>query len=186
MTAITNIFQQFDPVRPLKAEEHELYVDWQVGIGSDDIKSRLVNTVVNAGRVPVAQLFTGHPGTGKTTEIQRVKHILENQLGQKYFVSLVEFSEWLEHPEVTSTDIIFAMTRQLVGDLAALGKSFQESRWTAFIGEIKDILSAEVEITDIDVKNPLFQIGLAVKDSRRQEPRCASYLNGNCLRSLIS
>ena len=79
MGILDSLFEQFDPVRSLSADDNDLYVDWQTTIGSDDVKQRLVNVITRGGSIPVARLFTGHQGTGKTTELRRVKRIIEER-----------------------------------------------------------------------------------------------------------
>lgn len=70
------LHRQFDPLRPLAADDFEPYVDWQqeVDPGTPDVKSRLVRAFSRDGRVeqPATRLVTGHWGVGKTTELNRV------------------------------------------------------------------------------------------------------------------
>jgi len=42
---LTRFYQLCDPLRPLEAEETDLYVDWQNEIGPEDIKTRLANSI---------------------------------------------------------------------------------------------------------------------------------------------
>lgn len=57
-------------------------------------------------------MFTGHRGVGKTTELKRVKRMLEDgEAGRPMFVSLLEVEQWLDLQDVQAPDIIFHMVR---------------------------------------------------------------------------
>ena len=43
------LYQQFDPTRPLEADEEDLYVDWQRELGFEDVKQRLANSIAFSG-----------------------------------------------------------------------------------------------------------------------------------------
>jgi hypothetical protein len=38
---VTALYRQFDPLRPLAADESRLYVDWQGAVGIEDVKATL-------------------------------------------------------------------------------------------------------------------------------------------------
>jgi hypothetical protein len=65
MADIAALYQQFDPGRPLEADETDLYVNWQAEVAPHDIKKLLVSSIANSG-TPVTRLFTGHRGSGKS------------------------------------------------------------------------------------------------------------------------
>jgi energy-coupling factor transporter ATP-binding protein EcfA2 len=166
MEVLDALTEQFDPLRPLDVDENDLYVDWQAAVGSDDVKARLVNVITRAGKLPVARLFTGHTGTGKTTELRRVKRLIEERSGGWFFVSLLEATNWLELSDLTSMDIVFAITRQLVHDLTAAGVSFRETRVGAVFQELWELLNREVEIKEIKAgPDKIAQIALALKSA---------------------
>lgn len=54
------LYRQFDPLRPLAADETALYVDWQRTVGIEDIKDTLVNAFVRSGDQNV---FRSSPAT---------------------------------------------------------------------------------------------------------------------------
>ena len=134
MDVITRLYQKLDPLQPLAAADTQLYVDWQHELfGLDDVKRQLVNGFArSAAGVPVTRLFTGHRGTGKTTELNRVKQMLERATGgatagRKIFVSFLECEKWVDLNSVEPPDLILQMVRQLVLDLKQAGFG---SAWT--------------------------------------------------------
>ena len=125
MKAIADLYQQFDPMRPLTAADQAdraLYVDWQHQLGLDDVKLRLARGIARAGGQAVIHLFTGPRGVGKTTELYRVKHLLEEgQAEKRFFVSMLLAEEWLNLEDVQPEELSFQIVRQLVTDLRQAG-----------------------------------------------------------------
>jgi len=86
------LYGQFDPARPLEVEETDLYVNWQgdKALAPDDVKKLLARGIA-LSEIPVCRLFTGHRGVRKTTELKRVKSMLEKgEAGRPLFVSILE------------------------------------------------------------------------------------------------
>ena len=90
MDPMAALSAQFDPLRPLEANETDLYVDWQDQLDTaDDVKVRLANSIARSS-VPVTRLFTGHRGAGKTTELNLVRQRLQDGIsGRRVFVSML-------------------------------------------------------------------------------------------------
>lgn len=116
------LYGQFDPLRPLGADETWLYVDWQVDVGIEDVKNTLVNAFVRGGDQNVWRLFSGHRGVGKTTELLRVgERLAEGVGGTRFFVSMLQSEQWLDLDDIRAEDVAFQMIRQLVTDLVGRG-----------------------------------------------------------------
>ncbi len=159
------LYQQFDPARALEADEEGLYVDWQKKLGLDDVKIRLSQSIALSGSLPVCRLFTGHRGVGKTTELKRVKRILERgQDGSKLFVCLLEAEQWMHLEDVTATDIVFHMVRQIVDDLKQAGFDFGMTKLTEFFAELGELLKADVDLKGIKVAG-VAEFSVALKDN---------------------
>jgi hypothetical protein len=125
MQAIAELYQQFDPMRPLTAAgeaDQALYVDWQRQLGGDDVKLRLARGIARSGGQAVIHLFTGPRGVGKTTELYRVRHLLEEGMpGKRFFVSMLMAEAWLDLADFQPEELSFQMIRQLVTDLREAG-----------------------------------------------------------------
>lgn len=127
MNAIADLYQQFNPMRPLTAADQAdraLYVDWQHQlVGDEDVKLRLARAIArgSSGQA-VIHLFTGPRGVGKTTELYRVKHLLEEgKQGKRFFVSMLLAEEWLNLEDVQPEELSYQIVRQLVTDLRQAG-----------------------------------------------------------------
>lgn len=122
MRDIADLYRQFNPMKPLTADaaDRALYVDWQRELrgSDDDVKLRLARGIARSGGQAVTHLFTGPRGVGKTTELYRVKHLLESgTLGKKFFVSMLMAEQWLDLSDYQPEELSFQIVRQLVEDL---------------------------------------------------------------------
>ncbi len=134
MGDIEALFSEFDPGRPLLADEDLLYVDWQRQLepGASDAKSRLTREFLRNATPerPIVRLLTGHKGSGKTTELYRVSsHLRRGDRGRKVFVSTLYAQRWLDIEDVEPEDLVLQIVRQLVADLKAAGMDFAEQQF---------------------------------------------------------
>lgn len=138
---ITGLFQALDPLRPLAADEVELYVDWQRRLDPErpDIGTRLTRafqTQATPERT-IVRLVTGHRGSGKTTELNRVaSELATGTSGRRVFVSTLFAQRWLDLDDVRSEDIVLQMVRQLVVDLNKAQVSFATTRFSSFFKDL--------------------------------------------------
>ncbi len=143
MDAVAALYRELDPLRPLAAHEDALYVDWQHQLdpGTADVKSRLVRAFVrNASpQRPITRLLTGHKGSGKTTELNRVASALRSGAGgKKVFVSTLYAQRWLDIEDVQPEDLVLQIVRQLVADLQAAGMNLGVQRFRGFFQSLRD------------------------------------------------
>ncbi len=122
----------------------------------------------SGANVPVTRLFTGHRGTGKTTELNRVKQRLERATGKgvpggRVFVSFLECEKWVDLSNLEPADLILQMVRQLVFDLKQAGFDNAWTKVRGFFGEVAEVLNSDVELKDLGLKADPFQIGIAIK-----------------------
>jgi hypothetical protein len=137
MSDVAALYRELDPLRPLEGSEDALYVDWQLELDPDttDTKSRLVRAFLrNASpERPITRLLTGHKGSGKTTELNRVRRQLEEGGGDKrVFVSTLFAQRWLDLEDLQPEDLVLQIVRQLVADLAHAGMPLGEKRFAEF------------------------------------------------------
>jgi hypothetical protein len=110
------------PLTEAGEADRALYVDWQQQLGGDDVKLRLARGIARSGGQAVIHLFTGPRGVGKTTELYRVKHLLEDgRPGKRFFVSMLLAETWLDLADFQPEELSFQMVRQLVTDLREAG-----------------------------------------------------------------
>lgn len=165
MDSITALTAQLDPMAPVPADDDKIYVDWQRDMqGVDDVKLRLVRTFGRSAGTPVTRLFTGHRGTGKTTELLRVQRMLmQGQGTNQVFVSFLECESWVDLNDVNPEDLVLQMVRQLVADLNKEGFGQGLERLQAFFREAWEILNSDVELKDLAIAGDPVKLGIAIK-----------------------
>ncbi|MFO0051094.1 MAG: ATP-binding protein, partial [Pseudanabaena sp.] len=83
---LTQIYNAFDPFEPLPAGD-PAYVDCAEVRGDTNILVDLGNKLLRSQRM-VCQLYTGHRGGGKSTELLRLKdHLEKNGCVVVYFAA---------------------------------------------------------------------------------------------------
>jgi hypothetical protein len=177
MADIDALYLEFDPLRPLEARDRDLYVDWQHELDPNgaDVKSRLVRTFVrNAGpERPIVRLLTGHKGSGKTTELNRVSSGLRaGSDGNKVFVSTLFAQRWLDIEDVQPEDLVLQIVRQLVADLKEAGMGLGERRFGSFLKSLWErVRGTQLETVEAGLDPLKFSFSLKDFPSARAEFR---------------
>jgi hypothetical protein len=168
MGQIEALFQAFDPLRPLEADEDLLYVDWQRRLEPDgaDAKSRLAREFVRNATPerPIVRLLTGHKGSGKTTELHRVaSQLRDGSRGQKIFVSTLYAQRWLDIEDIEPEDLVLQIVRQLVADLKAAGMRVAEDQFKHGLGTLWEKLR-QIRVEKVDVGLDPLTVSFALQD----------------------
>jgi hypothetical protein len=175
--AVAALYRELDPLRPLAADDDALYVDWQHQLdpGTVDIKSRLVRAFVrNASpQRPITRMLTGHKGSGKTTELNRVASALHSGAGgKKAFVSTLYAQRWLDIEDVQPEDLVLQIVRQLVADLQAAGMNLGAQRFRGFFQSLRDrFRGVRLESVDLGADPLTFSFALNDFPTARREFR---------------
>ncbi|NJM64187.1 MAG: AAA family ATPase [Acaryochloris sp. RU_4_1] len=150
MEILKNIYNAFDPA-PLPAGS-ALYVDCKAVRGGSDVLVELGRAIRFAER-PTCQLYTGHRGGGKSTELLR----LQQNLAQKG-CTVVYFSaedKDVNSEDVEYTDILLACTRHLLEGVRAA----DPKPVLSWLQERAQALQ-EVLLTDINFSDPSVELGI--------------------------
>jgi len=105
-----------NPVQPLPSGDPR-YVDCTPVRGNEDVVSQMFNAITWSD-VHVAQLFTGHRGSGKSTELLRLQARLE---AAGYVVLYFEADDDLDLNDLQYTDLLLCIARRAAGDLEEVG-----------------------------------------------------------------
>jgi hypothetical protein len=148
---ITKIYNSFDPARPLPAGD-PFYVDCRQVRGDEDIVSDLGKRMRNSDQ-NTYQLYTGHRGSGKSTELRRLQESLEQH---GFFVVYFEADEEdLDPLNVEYVDILLACTRRFLKDIrfanAAPIQNWLRDRWQ----DLKDLALTEVSLEKLSLEQSL-------------------------------
>lgn len=157
-----------------KASDRKLYIDFSTVRGSNVIRELERTIAVLSDNEPTCQLFTGHIGCGKSTELLRLKQRLEER---GYHVVYFESSQDLDMADVDVTDILLAITRQVSESLEQAGIRLKPTYFGKLFGEIVDWLQTPI---DLDMEAELsFGIGKVTaktKESPQLRKQLRQYL----------
>ena len=125
---LRKFFQATNPSKTLTVEDEQdrlYYIDFSSIRGGQIIEEIRDNIAFFSPDEPTCQLFTGHIGCGKSTELRR----LEAELKQNGFhVVYFESSEDLEMGDVDVGDILLAIARRVSESLEGVSVPLEEPR----------------------------------------------------------
>ncbi len=150
-TDIDSAYRACNPRQPLTAED-ERYVDLAESRGTKQLALSVARQIRRSEQeVPVKLLFTGHRGSGKTTELLRLQRVLEDE---KFFTIYMDAEELLALDSLSYLDVLVTLAQQVQAGLheralmlpeKLLGNIFdwfvehiiEEDRKTDFQGTVK-------------------------------------------------
>lgn len=140
------LFNAANPSRALRAdlpEDQQYYIDFSEVRGGQVIEEMQVNITLFANDQPTRQLFTGHIGCGKSTELSQLQQSLE-QMG--YRVVYFESSEDLEMADVDVGDILMAIAQRLLTRLSEWQVKTEAKGFRALLQGAARVLQTEIDL----------------------------------------
>ncbi|MDZ8055189.1 MAG: ATP-binding protein [Aulosira sp. ZfuVER01] len=151
---LTELYNAFNPFEPLPADDTR-YVDCQDVRGDADILQELGNRM-RLANTNTCQLYSGHRGAGKSTELLKLKKYLENR--QFYVVYFAADEEDIDSEDAQYTDILLACTRRLLKDLKEIANPRPILDWLKSLwGELKDLAQTPIEFEKLTVEAQIAQ-----------------------------
>lgn len=150
--SLKDVFNTADPTLPLQSGDRR-YVDCTAERGNEDVVSQMFNIISWTERAFTAQLFTGHRGCGKSTELFRLRKRLEDA---GYAVIYFEADEIIDVEDIVYSDVLVAMAQQVYYGLQKLNVQLSDDL-------LNDVFAwfAEVVFEQKNVKE--FQAALAAE-----------------------
>jgi len=148
---LSQLFRACNPNKTLdltKAEDRQYYTDFAAVRGNNIIRE-LQRTIVLSGDEPTCQLFTGHIGCGKSTELSKLKAHLEQE---GFHVVYFQSSQDLDLADVDISDILLAIARQVSQSLEDAGIKLQPNRFQQLLEDTVTLLNSDV--TGLNIKIP--------------------------------
>lgn len=168
MDYLTEIYNLFEPFQP---PPEGAYVDCKDVRGGWEVIRELGRKITRSNK-PTCQLYSGHRGVGKSTELLRLKEYLEEK---NYFV--VYFAaddEDIEPQDAEYADILFACTRRLVEAIKLKNHNplldWMKERWES----LKDLALTEISFEGLTLEAQISQFAKitsnlrATPDKRRE------------------
>jgi hypothetical protein len=156
-------------------EDRKYYIDFSSVRGGNIIKE-LGRTIARLSPdKPTCQLFTGHIGCGKSTELQRLKADLEEQ---GFHVVYFESSQVLEMADVNVTDIMLAIARSVSESLEAVQIKLKPGYFANLFTDIAELLQTPIEFSEAKFSLPggIGEITAKTKDSPKLRSQLRQYL----------
>lgn len=172
------------------AEDLQYYIDLS-SVQGDKIFAQLKRTITRLSpNKPTCQLFTGHIGCGKSTELLRLKAQLEQH---GFHVVYLESSQDLDMADVDVSDIMLAIARQVSRSLEEIKISIQPTGFRALLQGAANILPTQIELSaevslpkvgnvrastegEFSLALGISKISATAKDSRGFRSRLRQYL----------
>ncbi|MEO0759584.1 MAG: ATP-binding protein [Cyanobacteria bacterium J06648_16] len=173
---LARFYQAANPSRPLKIVQpidRQYYIDFS-SVRGGDIVQELQRTIARLSPdSPTTQLFTGHIGCGKSTELFRLKAGLESQ---GFHVVYFESDRDLEMADVDISDILLMIAHQVSESLEAVGIRLRPSSLEKLFQNLVETLQTPMEVSDVSFSVGIAAITARAKESPEMRSRMRQYL----------
>lgn len=151
---LTGIYSAFEPFRP---PDEDTYVDFEAVRGGWNVWRELGRRISRAQGFSTCQLYSGHRGVGKSTELLRLKEALEQRKYQVVYFAADE--QDIEPQDAEYADILLACTRHLVQEVILEGQNplvqWLGDRWSEF----SEFALQDIEFDKLNVQQKLGAFG---------------------------
>ncbi len=157
-----------ESIKMKNPEERRYYIDFATVRGAKVIKSlkRVISRL--SPNKPTCQLFTGHIGCGKSTELSRLQTELEDE---GFHVVYFEAKEDLDYDDVDVSDILLAIAHQVSASLQQSKIKLSTAGLQGFVNELWDVLQTPVEFSEAEVSLPVGLAKITAKAKASQPAR---------------
>lgn len=154
---------------PLKPATPEYYVDCSDVRGSNAFTTQFQRQIALDDSYHSC-LFSGHIGSGKSSELEHLRHELENcppdSPHKRYFPILLNATDYLDDYDVTPTDILLAVVAEMAATLEdKLQIKLKDNYFVKRFDEIKKILLNDWEIKEGEL--PLWGAKMKLQSLKR-------------------
>jgi hypothetical protein len=183
---LPTFFRACNPAKTLvvgNPEDRQYYIDFSSVRGGRIIEA-LGRTIVRLSPdEPTCQLFTGHIGCGKSTELLRLKAQLEQH---QFHVVYFESSKDLDMADVDISDILLSVAKSVSESLESIGIHLIPRYFAKLFHDIKDFLQTPIDLSaEAELSVGIAKITAKAKDSpqlrdklrQHLEPRTKGILN---------
>ncbi|MGI8502473.1 MAG: P-loop NTPase fold protein [Hassallia sp.] len=156
------------------ALDRQYYIDFS-DVRGCKIVEELQRTIVRISPdEPTCQLFTGHIGCGKSTELQRLKAELELA---GFHVVYFESSQDLDMADIDISDILLSVARQVSVSLEAIGIKLKPGYFANLFKDIGDFLQTPIQLSaEAEFSLGIAKISAKAKDSPQMRTQLRQYL----------
>ncbi|MDJ0707467.1 MAG: ATP-binding protein [Leptolyngbyaceae cyanobacterium MO_188.B28] len=156
MTNLRDFFRACNPAKTLNCkheQDRKYYIDFSEVRGAE-IVEELAKSISWADE-PTCQLFSGHIGCGKSTELLRLTANLEEE---GFHIVYFESSQLLEMGDIDVSDILLAIAHQVTASLKQAGINLAGGYFRNLLKECGQFLNTPIKI-DAEAEVSLWGIG---------------------------
>jgi hypothetical protein len=174
---LSRFFKACNPSKTLvmgDASDRQYYIDFSDVRGCKIVEElqRTINRI--SPDEPTCQLFTGHIGCGKSTELQRLKTELEIA---GFHVVYFESSQDLDLADIDVSDILLSVARQVSVSLEAIDIKVKPGYFANLFREIGDFLQTPIELSgQAELSLGIAKLTAKTKDSPQLRTQLRQYL----------
>ncbi|MEL0589576.1 MAG: ATP-binding protein [Planktothrix rubescens PR222] len=155
-------------------EDRKYYIDFSSVRGSDIIRELSRTITLLSHDEPTCQLFSGHIGCGKSTELFRLKDLLEHQ---GYHVVYFESSQNLDMADVDISDVLLMIARQVSESLEADQIRLKPGYFSNLFTEISELMQTPIQLSaEAELSVGIARITAKTKDSPKLRSQLRQYL----------
>lgn len=174
---LSRFFKACNPSRTLvmgDVSDRKYYIDFS-DVRGCKIVEELQRTIIRISPDdPTCQLFTGHIGCGKSTELQRLKAELEVA---GFHVVYFESSQDLDMADIDVSDILLSVARQVSVSLEGIGIKVKPGYFANLFKEIGDFLQTPIDLSGkVELSLGIAKITAKAKDSPQLRTQLRQYL----------
>lgn len=174
---LLTFFKACNPAKTLivgKPEDRQYYIDFSAVRGGRIIEA-LGRTITRLSPdEPTCQLFTGHIGCGKSTELFRLKAQLEQH---QFHVVYFESSKDLDMADVDISDILLSIARSVSESLESIGICLKPPYFARLFNDIQDFLQTPIELSgQAELSVGIAKITARTKDSPQAREKLRQHL----------
>ncbi|EGJ35340.1 hypothetical protein LYNGBM3L_07010 [Moorena producens 3L] len=174
---LPRFYKACNPSKPLSmgdVNDRKYYIDFSPVRGNKIIESLKRTITLISPDEPTCQLFTGHIGCGKSTELLRLKAELEQQ---KFHVVYFESSQDLDMADVDLSDILLSIAGQVSESLEKIKININPGYFVNLFTEITDFLRTPIELgAEAELSVGIGKITAKTKESPKLRRRLREYL----------
>ncbi|MGF1535082.1 MAG: ATP-binding protein [Elainellaceae cyanobacterium] len=177
MLDLRRFYRACNPTRTLKVEDpqdRKYYIDFSPVRGSDLIRELRRMITILATDEPTCQLFTGHIGCGKSTELLRLKAELDME---GFHTVYFESSRDLDLADIDVTDILLAIAQRVSASLEAIDIHLRPRYFASLFEEVSTFLKTPVNLNvEAELSLGIGKITAQTRESPRLRDRLRQYL----------
>lgn len=173
---LDKFYKACNPSKPLMGdrEDRQYYIDFSPVRGSKIIESLKRTIARMSPNEPTCQLFTGHIGCGKSTELLRLKAELEQQ---EFHVVYFESSQDLDMADLDITDVLLSIAGKVSESLEGIQIKLKPGYFANLFTEVVDFLQTPIDLNvEAELSVGIGKITAKTKESPTLRRRLREYL----------